>query len=426
MQAVARRSMLALVVVALIGCGAGLLAEDRLAPPESAGFSADGLKAFQRTMRALVDEGKLAGVTTLVARHGKVVYLDAYGVQDLETKKPLAKDTIFRLQSMTKPIVGVAMMMLWEQGKWTLDDPVAKHIPAFAGLKVATPNGEVPQIKPMTMRQLMSHTAGFDVNDGYANAHLRDADLQAMIDKLVKLPLAAQPGSDWRYGPSVDIQGYIVEKLSGQSLDVFLRTRIFEPLGMKDTGFWVDASKVDRVTSLFTYGPDKRLIRATPPSGTVVRPADFGDPSSKPAFLSGSGGLLSTTDDYFKFAQMLLNGGEASGKRLVKASTVELMRTNVLAEGVQVDLYGPSQPGIGFGLDFAIVMDPAAANTPEGRNTFYWGGAYGTWFWIDPANDVVVVGMMQNVNGSRPTGGSPQVRPLSRQLVYQALVNPKK
>src|SRR6185436_14520523 len=139
------------------------------------------------------------------------------------------------------------------------------------------------QTTPMTMRQLMSHTAGFDVNAGYANANLRDSDLQAMIDRLAKLPLAVQPGSDWRYGPSVDIQGYIVEKLSGQSLDVFLRTKIFEPLGMKDTGFWVDASKVDRVTSLYTYGPDKRLVRATPPPGTVARPSDVGDPSSKPA-----------------------------------------------------------------------------------------------------------------------------------------------
>ena len=248
MQALARRSMLALVVIALLGGAAGLRAEDPLVSPESVGFSTDGLKALQRTMRALVDDAKLAGVTTLVARHGKVVYLDAYGVQDLATKKPVAKDTIFRIASMTKPIVGVAMMMLWEQGKWTLDDPVAKHIPEFAGLKVATPNGEVPQTRPMTMRQLMSHTAGFDVNAGYAKANLRDSDLQAMIDKLAKLPLAAQPGTDWRYGPSVDIQGYIVEKLSGQPLDVFLRTKIFEPLGMKDTGFWVDASKADRVT----------------------------------------------------------------------------------------------------------------------------------------------------------------------------------
>jgi CubicO group peptidase (beta-lactamase class C family) len=371
-------------------------------------------------MRALVDESKLAGVTTLVARHGKVVYLDAYGVQDLATKKPVTSDTIFRIASMTKPIVGVAMMMLWEQGKWTLDDPVAKHIPEFAGLKVATPNGEVAQTKPMTMRQLMSHTAGFDVNGGYAKHNITDRaqPLQSMIDKLAKLPLAAQPGSDWRYGPSVDIQGYIVEKLSGQSLDVFLRTKIFEPLGMKDTGFWVEPAKLDRVTSVFTYGPDQRLITATPEQQR--------NPSVKPMFLSGGGGLLSTTDDYFRFAQMMLNRGEANGTRFLKGSTVELMRTNVLAEGVAVDTYGPSQPGIGFGLDFAIVMDPAVANTPEGRNSFYWGGAYGTWFWIDPTNDLVVVGMIQNVGGSSPTGGSPQVRPLSRRLVYQALVDPKK
>ena len=212
-------------------------------------------------MRALVDDAKLAGVTTLVARHGKVVYLDAYGVQDLTTRTPVTKDTIFRIASMTKPIVGVAMMMLWEQGKWTLDDPVAKHIPEFAGLKVATPNGEVPQARPMTMRQLMSHTAGFDVTAGYAKAGLRDSDLQGMINKLAKLPLSTQPGTDWQYGPSVDIQGYIVEKLSGQPLDVFLRTKILEPLGMKDTGFWVDGSKADRVTQMFTYDSDKRHHR---------------------------------------------------------------------------------------------------------------------------------------------------------------------
>ena len=416
MQPVARRSMLALVVVALFAGIAHLRAANPTVAPDTVGFSADGLKTFQQTMRALVDEGKLANVTTLVARHGKVVYNDAYGVQDFVTKKPVASDTFFRLASMTKPIVGVAMMMLWEQGKWALDDPVAKHIPEFAGLKVATPNGEVPQTKPMTMRQLMSHTAGFDVNAGYQKAGLAESDLKGMIAKLAKLPLAAQPGADWRYGPSVDIQGYVVEKLSGQTLDVFLRTKIFEPLGMKDTGFWVDKANVNRVSGVFTYGPDKRLIAAT-----VQR-----DPAVKPAYLSGSGGLLSTTDDYFRFAQMVLNGGQANGKRFLKASTVELMRTNVLADGVSVDTFGPPQPGLGFGLDFAIVMDPAAAKTPEAKNSFYWGGAYGTWFWIDPTNDLVVIGMIQNINGSTPTGGSPQVRPLSRQLVYQALVDPKK
>src|SRR5262245_26010548 len=215
MQAIARRSMLLLITSALAGSVTGPSAESRLASPESVGFSTDGMKALQRTMRALVDEGKLAGVTTLVARHGKVVHLDAYGVQDLATKRPVTRDTIFRLASMTKPIVGVAMMMLWEEGTWSLDDQVAKHIPEFAGLKVATPNGEVPQAKPMTMRQLMSHSAGFDVSAGYAKAGLRDSDLRAMITTLSNLPLASQPGTDWRYGPSVDIQGYLVEKLSG-------------------------------------------------------------------------------------------------------------------------------------------------------------------------------------------------------------------
>lgn len=389
-------------------------------PPESVGFSTAGLETFREAFRGLVDRGQLAGVTTLVARHGKLVHFDGYGVQDLESKKPVAKDTIFRIASMTKPIVGVAMMMLWEEGKWSLDDPVATHIPEFAGLKVASPDGEVPQIRPMTMRQLMSHTAGFDASGGYEGRKLTDRTqpLQAMIDKLAKLPLPVQPGTDWRYGPVVDIQGYVVEKLSGLTLDVFLQTRIFDPLGMKDTGFSVDASKKDRVTKVFTYGPDKKLMTAPTQS----------DPTRQPVFLSGGGGLLSTTENCFKFAQMLLNGGQANGKRFLNASTVELMRTNVLEEGVKVDLYGPSsvQEGVGFGLDFAIVMDPAKANLPEGKNSFYWGGAYGTWFWIDPTNDLIVVGMMQNVSGSTPTGGSPPVRPLSRRLVYAALVDPKK
>ena len=414
-----KKGVVVMTMAVVLG-GAGLRADDPIAAPESVGFSAAGLKAFQQAMRALVDEQKLAGVTTVVARHGKVVHFDAYGKRDLEAGKPVEKDTIFRIASMTKPIVGVAMMMLWEQGNWTLDDPVAKHIPEFAGLKVATPNGEVPQTRPMTMRQLMSHTAGFDVSAGYAKHNITDRTqpLQAMIDKLAKLPLAAQPGSDWRYGPSVDIQGYVVEKLSGQTLDAFLKSRLFDPLGMTDTGFWVDASKADRVTKLHTYGDDQK-IKTAPTQG---------DPTRRPVFLSGGGGLLSTTGDYLKFAQMILSGGQANGKRFLKASTVELMRTSVLEPGVVVDLYGPTYNinGIGFGLDFAIVLDPAKANTPEGKNSFYWGGAFGTWFWLDPTNDVIVVGMIQNVDGSRPDRGSPQVRPLSRKLVYAALTDPKK
>jgi len=413
----ARRSLLALVAAVLVAA-AGFPATHAavpLATPESVGFSTAGLKTFEQQMNVLVDEGQLAGITTLVSRRGKVVAFNAYGYQDLEAKTPIAKDTIFRIASMTKPIAGVAMMMLFEEGKWALDDPVAKHIPQFKDLKVGTPDGLVVQSHPMTMRELMSHTAGFDVSaaEAYRKVELtaRDKPLQAMIDKLATLPLAVQPGTDWRYGPSVDIQGYVVEKLSGQSLDVFLQKRIFDPLKMKDTGFWVDKSKLGRVSRVHTYDAEKKLIAA--PSSS--------DPSVKPVFFSGSGGLLSTTEDYWRFTQMLANGGELEGARLLKPATIELMRKNVLADGVKVDTYGSPQEGLGFGLDFAIMMDPAAAESPQAKGTYYWGGAFGTWFWIDPVNDVIVVGMIQNLNGSTPGRGTPELRRRSAKLVYQAL-----
>jgi CubicO group peptidase (beta-lactamase class C family) len=415
-----RLSLLAVVCVVLLAGTRVIVGEGidvKLAPPESVGFSSQKLKAYEQSLRSLVDEGRLAGFTTLVSRHGKVVAFDAYGHKDVAARTPMTKDTIFRIASMTKPIVGVAMMMLWEEGKWSLDDPVHKFIPQFKDLQVKTDAGVVAQTQPMTMRQLMSHTAGFDVDRGYADVRLSDGDLQGMIDKLAALPLAAQPGTDWRYGPSVNIQGYIVEKISGQTLDRFLATRIFEPLKMKDTGFWVEPGKRDRLTRLHTYGPDKRVVLAQSTNNN-------NDPTRRPRFLSGSGGLLSTTEDYWRFAQMLLDGGQLEGARLLKQTTVELMRTNVLNDGVQVDLYGPKENGIGFGLDFAIVMDPAAANTPRGKNTFYWGGAFGTWFWIDPTNDVVVVGMIQNVGGSIPTGDTPPMRAMSSKMVYDALTNP--
>jgi CubicO group peptidase (beta-lactamase class C family) len=404
----------AIATAALAATAPALGAAITLASPESVGLSSQGLKAYGDTLKGLVAERRLAGVTTLVARHGKVVMYDAYGHQDLDAKKPLAKDAIFRIASMTKPITGVAMMMLWEQGKWALDDPVAKHIPEFKDLKVSGPSGLVAQSHPMTMRELMSHTAGFDVSAPYEKLNIPDRDkpLQAMIDALAKLPLPVQPGTDWRYGPSVNIQGYIVEKLSGVTLDEFFRTRIFVPLKMADTGFWVDKSKADRVTKVFTYGDDKKVIAAPNQS----------DPTVKPVLLSGSGGLLSTTEDYYRFAQMLLNGGELEGARLLKPATIELMRTNVLADGVMVDLYGPKEPGIGFGLDFAILMDPAAAKSPRGKNTFYWGGAFGTWFWVDPTNDLIVVGMIQNVGGSIPTGMTPPMRAMSSEMVYASVV----
>jgi CubicO group peptidase (beta-lactamase class C family) len=237
-----------------------------------------------------------------------------------------------------------------------------------------------------------------------------------MIDKLKDLPLQTQPGTAWDYGPSVNIQGYIVEKLSGQSLDAYFDEHIFKPLGMIDTAFWIPPNKADRVVAVHTYDANGKIVAQA--NGRVV--------TSKPSFLSGSGGLMSTAEDYWRFAQAMGNGGTLDGKRILKAETVKLMRTNVLKPGSKVDLYGPSMEAIGFGMDFAVVMDPQVAGTPQGLNSFYWGGAYGTWFWIDPTNDLVFVGMIQNLNGSRPDAGTPPVRNISVAATYKALTEPKK
>jgi len=386
------------------------------ANPEAVGFSTAGLDALQAEFRALVDQKKLAGVTTLVARHGKVVHMDTYGAANAATGEALKPDSIFRIASMTKPIAGVAMMQLWEQGRWKLSDPVSKFIPEFANLKVKGANGAlVTQNAPMTMAQLMSHTAGFGVSAVYNDAGLGATDLQGMIDKLSKLPLETQPGTAWDYGPVVNIQGYIVEKLSGQSLDVYFDEHIFRPLGMVDTGFWAPQEKAARVVAIHSYE-----------NGVIKGPAENRVGTTKPSFLAGSGGLMSTAEDYWRFAQAVGNGGELNGQRILKADTVKLMRTNVLPSSAKVDLYGPSQEGIGFGMDFAIVMDPQKAGTPQGLNTFYWGGAFGTWFWIDPTNDLVFVGMIQNVNGSTPTGGTPSLRSISPRLTYAALTDASK
>lgn len=410
-----RRNLLAAAAVAPIaGAAAPALAAAPVLPlatPQAAGFDPARLKALSDDMQALVDGGQLAGVTTLAARKGKVFHFETRGLADAETGAPARPDTIWRIASMTKPVIGVAMMQLWEKGLWKLDDPVARHIPEFEGLKVKAADGRlVPQVAPMTMAQLMSHTAGFDVSAGYADAGLRSGDLKEMIRRLAALPLAVQPGSDWRYGPSVDIQGHVVERLSGERLDDYLRRHVFEPLKMPDTGFHVPAAEAARVARIHTYR-DGRIV-AGPPQAIPVAP---------PVFLSGGGGLFSTAPDYFRFAQALLDGGALDGARILKPETVRLMRRSVLAPGVKVDLYGPSQDGVGFGLDFAVIQDPAAARTPQGKDTFYWGGAFGTWFWIDPTNDVVFVGMIQNVNGSVPGAGTPNVREITPRRLYAAL-----
>jgi CubicO group peptidase (beta-lactamase class C family) len=397
------------------------------ATPESVGFVAGALDKMDAGMQDIVDKKGLSGVVTLVARRGKVVQHKAYGFQDLEKQTPMRTDTIARIYSMTKPVTGVAMMILYEEGKWKPSDPIAKHIPEFAALKVfaGEKDGQVlleEPVHPPTMGELMSHTAGFTyglfgatpVDKLYqAASPLGQPNLKAFIATMAKLPLLYQPGTRWVYSVSVDIQGYLVEKLSGKTFPEFLRTRIFEPLGMVDTAFYVPAEKLSRVATIYAYDKAKAGLAPAPGEVTVTSP---------PGLPSGGGGLYGTAADYFRFAQMLLNGGELDGDRILKKTSVDMMRTNVLSEQVlnSKSGIGPAQfsPAQGFGYDFAVVLDPDAAKRQVGKGSYWWWGIAGTWFWIDPTNNVVFVGIIQRRGGAPGAANHEEV---SRRVIAEAL-----
>ena len=392
------------------------------AKPADVGLDPAGLEKLNEAMHGMVDDGQLAGVVTMVSRKGKVVHFDAYGKQDIENGVPVEKDTIFRIYSMTKPIIGVALMTYYDEGRFTLDDPVSKFIPEFADLKVAKKDGPdgMPITEdadhPMTMRELMSHTAGLtyglfsqsQVDTLYVNANILDFNqsLKDMIDKLAKIPLRQQPGSMWHYSVAVDVQGYVLEVLAGKPLDEVLNERLFGPLGMTDTAFWVEPGKVDRFSHMYATNEGK------------LAKVEFGQYLEKPNLLSGGGGLVSTASDYMRFAQMLANGGELGGVRILKPETVELMHTNHLPAGV-TDM-GPIYRGNHFGLDFSIVTDPNPATDHErAKGEYWWYGIGGTWFGINPVQDLVVVGMIQ----SRDFGASARARFTSKRLAYEAIVD---
>jgi CubicO group peptidase (beta-lactamase class C family) len=367
----------------------------------------------------------------MVARHGKVVYRDAYGVKDFGTKDPMTFDTIFRIYSMTKPITGVAMMMLYEEGKWLPDDPVSRYVPEIADMKVfagvdaqGQPILEAPG-HPPTMGELMTHTAGLTygtfgnspVDKLYTDAQPLAAPTPGeFVARLTKLPLAYQPGKKWMYSMSVDVQGYIVEKLSGKSLPQFMRERIFEPLGMRDTAFNVPAEKLSRLATI--YQPNGAgVLEAQPRDANITQ---------VPGFASGGGGLYSTAGDYLRFAQMLANGGELNGVRLLAPRTVELMRANHLSHELMTGEFAVGlqrmRPGFGFGYDVAVFENPEVAGASVGKGTFLWDGAAATWFWVDPTHDIVYVGMVQR----RGAQGFPNAQQISRPLTMQALVDPAK
>jgi CubicO group peptidase (beta-lactamase class C family) len=398
------------------------------ASAETEGMSAERLAHLSAGMKELVDGGRLAGAVTMVSRHGKVVEYDAVGKRDIAANAPMQKDSIFRIYSMSKPITGVAMMILFEEGKWQLNDPVAKYIPEFAKLKVYSTdaNGNLTpkdQNHPVTMRELMSHSGGFTY--GYfSNTAVDKLQLEAdvlnsnntldeFIKRVAKLPLNSQPGTEWHYSISVDIQGYIVQKLSGMPFEEFLERHIFKPLGMTDTAFYVPKEKLNRFAEFYNYDNDGKLHAVGVHEGLNH---DF---AAKPALSSGGGGLVSTAADYMRFCQMLLNGGQLEGVRILSPLTVELMHTNMLPASLPTFV-----PGAAFGLDFAIYTDPALAGGYYGKGTYQWGGAAGTWFWIDPVNDLIVVGMIQQAGGTGAAafGAVPDVRGLSHAWTYQAII----
>ncbi|HVK80452.1 MAG TPA: serine hydrolase domain-containing protein [Verrucomicrobiae bacterium] len=396
-------------------------------------FSDDGLHALNVEMAAAIERGEVKGIATLLLHNGQEVTFQAAGERNAVTRAPMTRDTIFRIYSMTKPITAVAMMILYQEGKWRLDDPISAYLPEMAALRVArgVDASGAPVIESVhrapTMRELMTHTAGFayGMPDGrIANTLFGQAnvpgstDMRDFVNRVAELPLQEQPGVEWAYSIAVDLQGAIIERLSGQTLSAFMRARIFAPLGMHDTGFVVPPQDSARLADIYDTDPTSgALVR------TLPQPTGFGssqDYSRQPSVESGGGGLVSTIDDYARFAQMILNDGILDGARILRAEIATLMSANHVDHSVLNHSgaagrdFGPTR---GFGLGFMVETDPEGAGRPEGRGTLSWTGAAGTWFWIDPANDIVFVGMVQRMDD--PTRQARYAS--SRRLVYTAL-----
>jgi CubicO group peptidase (beta-lactamase class C family) len=391
------------------------------AKPEKVGMSSEHLNRIKPVMQSYIDENKLPGMITMVARHGKVVHFEKYGLMDVD--KPMQLNSIFRIASMTKPVTSVAVMMLYEEGYFQLDDPVADYIPEFKNLKVFSSidkNGihVVDQIKPMTIRDLLIHTSGLTgvgadspVDSIYRSANLSEGNLKDMIQKLSEIPLLYQPGTRWNYSRSTEVLGYLVEVLSGKPFDVFLKERIFNPLKMKDTDFYVPIEQFNRVGAV--YAPDSVGIK-------IIMKPDTNTVSIPMKFLSGNGGLVSTASDYMIFSQMLLYKGEYNGVRLLGSRTVDLMTSNHISNKIMPDddFFGPLLSGMGFGFGFAVLQDNVQSNIIGSEGSFWWSGSGNTYFYIDPKEELVLILMAQFV----PNFYYPIYKQL-RVLTYQAIVD---
>ncbi len=383
--------------------------------PGDVGISIELLARIRPAMQAYVDDGRLAGVMTMVARRGKVVHWEAVGMRDRETRDPLRPDDIFRIASMTKPVTTVAAMILVEEGKLALTDPVSKFIPEFGRVTVLTSAGtRVPPARPITVAHLMSHTSGLTygffgetaVDTLYRLSGLvtKAAGLDDFARRVAELPLLANPGDRWNYSVSTDILGRVVEVVSGQPFDVFVKERITGPLGMKNTGFVVPPEARSRFTVNYRRADGALQTADSPVDGRYTKP---------PAWLSGGGGLVSTASDYIRFAQMLLQDGRLGEVRILAPATVRMMRANRLPGAlVPIKFANYLSPGYGFGLGFAVLVDESATPEADHNGVFRWAGAFNTYFWIDPTAELIAMVWTQMT----PFG----IYPIERE--FQALV----
>lgn len=400
------------------------------AQPQEVGFDAERLARIDRHFRRYVDDGRLAGVTVVVARRGRVAHVSHLGLRDVERGLPVTGDTLWRIYSMTKPVTSVAALMLYERGLLELTDPVARHIPSFADMRVytggpATNPGTRPAVEPIRVWHLMTHTAGLAY--GFHHAHPVDeiyrsrgfeittppgTDLAAACDVWASIPLVHEPGAEWNYSVATDVLGRVVEVVSGKPLDAFLAEEILGPLGMPDTSFWT--ADTDRIATLYVPAPGGGLVRS--PLGE--------DATHPPTFLSGGGGLVSTAADFHRFAQMLARGGELDGVRLLGPRTVAYMTRNHLPGGADLATFGrpifaeSNFAGVGFGLGVSVVIDAVPGKILTNAGEFAWGGLASTAFYVDPVEEVTAMLFTQLMPSSTYA-----LRPQLRALVNQAVVD---
>ncbi|MDG1031344.1 MAG: serine hydrolase [Flavobacteriaceae bacterium] len=355
-----------------------------ISSPESQGFSSERLMLLNQAMHSYVDDNELSGIQTAIVKNGKLIHFDSYGSSDISENDPLKEDDIFRIASMTKPIVSIGLMMLLEEGKFKLNDPVYKYIPEFKNLTIKKRKKIKPVKNHVKIIDLLRHSAGLNFKGPEDYRKVINMDLEEYTKESVKEPLKFEPGTTWWYSSSTDICGYLIEVLSGQKLDVYLKNRIFDPLKMDDTSFELPKNKIDRLTTLYVVGEKKELVSFDNKSNTPFK--------DKVTLLNGSGGLLSTTKDYLKFSVMLLNNGFFGGEQIIKKSTLDLMKKDhSLGLKYKKLVFGKKR---GFGLGFEVVKEEDTKFGSKG--TFGWGGMFGTYFRADPKQNMVYIYMTQS------------------------------